>query len=331
VAEPSARLTARETVLPNGDTGRALPIETANPLNYYQAINEPAAMPRTRIDARLFAPRDATRPLPVVIVVPGSLGVAPSHLRHAQTFVELGFAACVIDPFGRRGVTSTVANQAQYSFAASAYDVLAAVRTLAALPEIDSTRIGAQGHSRGGSAVLTAAMRRFALPVLGERLRLHAVYAAYPWCGHQFLDPDIGGTIVRSVIGDRDDWCSPQAAQGHTQAIRQRGGDATIRLFAGAGHSFDRGTAIETLADAAVSPDSPITYIGSDGAMVHPVTGEADPKTVDYDTFVWALKAGYGRRGAKIGSQGDDARLFREDMVAFWTQVLGGAGVGKKT
>ncbi len=315
-------LVARELVLPNGDAGRALPIDTANPLNYYQVIKLPAAMPRMTIDARLFVPQQASRRLPVVIVVPGSLGVAPSHLRHAQTFVELGIAACVIDPFGRRGVTSTVSNQAQYSFAASAYDVLAAVRALSRAPEIDAGRIGAQGHSRGGSAVLTAAMRRFSASVLGESLALHAIYAAYPWCGHQFQDPDVGSTVVRAVIGDKDDWCLPQCAQGHIHAIRLRGGRATLRLFHGAGHSFDRGTAIETLADAAVSPDSPITFIADDGAMVHPVSGHADPATVDYDTFVYALKAGYGRRGAKIGSQGDDAEAFRADMIEFWRTTM---------
>jgi len=325
-AGPSARLTARELVLPNGDTGRALPIDTANPLNYHQVINAPDAMTRVTIDARLFVPQHASKPLPVIVVVPGSLGVAPSHLRHAQTFVELGVAACVLDPFGRRGVTSTVSNQAQYSFAASAYDVLAAVRALSREPAIDAKRIGAQGHSRGGSAVLTAAMRRFSAPVLGDSLALHAIYAAYPWCGHQFQDPDVGNTVVRAVIGDRDDWCLPQCVQGHIQAIRLRGGRATLRLFHGAGHSFDRGTSIETLADAAVSPDSPITFIADDGAMVHPVSGEADPTTVDYDTFVYALKAGYGRRGAKIGSQGDDAEAFRADMIGFWSATMAEAG-----
>ena len=148
---------------------RALVVETANPKNYFEVINAPNAMRATQIDATLYVPADAKGPLPVVIVVPGSLGIAPSHVRHALTFVELGMAACVIDPFGRRGVTSTVSNQAQYSFAASAYDVLATVRALTALPDVDATRIGAQGHSRGGSAVLTAAMRRYSAPVLGGR------------------------------------------------------------------------------------------------------------------------------------------------------------------
>ena len=323
----SVRLRDRNIVFANGSVGRHVDVETANPTNYYQVVNRPQDMPRVVIDAKVFVPPWAKRAAPVVIIVPGSLGIAPSHVAHAETFTNLGVAACLIDPFGARGVTSTYTNQAQYSFAASAYDVLAAVRALAGMPEILPGYIGAQGHSRGGSAVLTAAMRRFSEPVLGESLRLHAVYAAYPWCGHQFSDPDIGDTIVRAVIGDRDEWCLPAQAQGHVQAMRLRGGNASLKIFGGAIHSFDRGTAIERLADAAVSPDSPITYIANDGAMVHPLTACADPAMVDYDTFVYAMKAGYGRRGASIGSQGDDAQAFRADMVEFWMDSFVGTGV----
>ncbi len=252
---------------------RPLVIETANPTNYYEVISAPRDMPRTQIDATLYSPANAKGRVPAIIVVPGSLGMAPSHVRHAQTFVELGMAACVIDPFGRRGVTSTVSNQAQYSFAASAYDVLATVRTLAALPEIDSKRIGAQGHSRGGSAVLTAAMRRFSVPVLGENLRCMRVRRI------SVVRASVrrsGSRRHRRALGDR------RPRRLVSSAVRRRGtrrrcgcAAATQRSASsrGAGHSFDRGTAIETIADAAVSPDSPLTYIANDGAMVHPVTG----------------------------------------------------------
>ena len=34
---------------------------------------------------------------------------------------------------------------------------------------------------------------------------------------------------------------------------------------------------------------------------------------------VYALKAGYGVRGASLGSQGAEAVEFRDDMLAFWT------------
>jgi dienelactone hydrolase len=309
----------------SGATGRTLDVPSASPRNYHQAVSAPAAMPRTTIDGKLFLPPGAPgrARVPVVIVVPGSLGIAASHLAHAESLTGAGLAAFVLDPFGARGVTSTVANQTQYSFAASAWDVLAAWSVLAALPEIDPVRIGAQGHSRGGSAVLTAATRRFADAALGERRGLAAVLAAYPWSGHQFRDPRVGATRVRVLMGDRDEWCSVQQVQGHVQAIRLAGGAATLRLFGGAAHSFDRGTPVVRVPDAAVAPGAPTSYLADDGAFVHPLTGLADPALTDRDVAVYGLKAGYGVRGASLGSREQQAARFREAMLEFWTTIFG--------
>ncbi len=318
------RFRDRKITFLNGAVGRPIEIRTANPLNYHQAITAPAAMPATTIDGQLFLPPGVKGKLPLVMIVPGSLTVGPNHLGHAEVLSGLGLATFVLDPFTGRGVTSTVANQTQFSFAASAYDVLAALKVLATLPEIDPRRIGAQGHSRGGAAVLTAAARRFCTPLLGDTPPLAGVLAAYPWCGHQFLDPDIGDTQVRVLMGDRDEWCSPQQAQGHVQAMRLRGGKATMRLFAGAAHSFDRGVPVWRIADAAVSPGAPTGYLRDDGAFIHPISGEADPKLVDRDLMVYALKAGYGIKGASLGSEGDQPAQFREEMIAFWQKALFG-------
>jgi dienelactone hydrolase len=281
-------------------------------------------MPKVTVDGKLFLPASAgSKKLPLVMIVPGSLGVAPSHVAHAESLTRAGFATFVLDSFGPRGVTSTVANQTQFSFAASAYDVLAAWKVLAALPGVDATKIGAQGHSRGGSAVLTAATRRFADAAIGRNARLRGVLAAYPWSGHQFLDPGIGTTSVRVLMGDADEWCSPMQVQGHCQAIRLCGGDVTMRLISGAHHSFDRGTDITDVPDASVSPAAPTAYIAHDGALIHPTRGQPDAALVDRDLMVYALKAGFGRKGAKIGSRPGDAGLFKEDMLAFWTGLFG--------
>ena len=323
----SARFRDRAIVFANGVAGLPLEVPTANPVNYHQAMSDPGAMARTAIDGQLFLPPGASGPVPAAIVVPGSLGVAPSHLAHAETLTGMGIAAFVIDPFGARGVTSTVANQVQYSFAASAYDVVAALAVLNGRPEIDRARVGAQGHSRGGSAVLTAAMRRFADPALGGGPRLKAVYAGYPWCGHQFLDPFVGDTVVRAIAGDRDGWCLPQQTQGYIQAIRLRGGVASMRIVAGAAHSFDRGTAVTMVADASVAPGAPTGYVADDGAFSHPVEGVADARLTDRDIMIYGMKAGDGVRGATIGSLPGEADVFREDMVRFWREtLLDGAG-----
>jgi dienelactone hydrolase len=307
--------------------GQNIEIPSASPVNYHQVITRPADMARIAIDGKLFMPASAQRAsagkLPLVMIVPGSLGVAPSHLAHAETLTRAGFATFVLDSFGARGVTSTVANQTQFSFAASAYDVLAAWKVLARLPEIDASRIGAQGHSRGGSAVLTAATRRFADAVIGPGSGLKGVLAAYPWSGHQFCDPRVGATAIRVLMGDADEWCSPMQVQGHCQAIRVSGGTVSIKLVAGAHHSFDRGTEISEVADASVSPAAPTAYIADDGALIHPTRDAPDPDITDRDLMVYALKSGYGRKGAKIGSRAGDSELFRADMLAFWQRLFG--------
>jgi dienelactone hydrolase len=312
---------------PNGAKGRNIDIPSASPVNYHQVISDPSEMPTLTVDGKLFLPPAANRvcegKLPLVIIAPGSLGVAPSHVAHAETMTNAGYAAFVLDSFGARGVTSTVAKQTQFSFAASAYDVLSAWKVLSSLPEIDGTRIGAQGHSRGGSAVLTAASRRFADAVVGQGRGLVAVLAGYPWSGHQFLDPRVGTTVVRVLIGDADEWCSPMQVQGHCQAIRLTGGNVTMRLFSGAHHSFDRGTKIVDITDASVSPAAPTTYLADDGAFIHPLQLAPDAKLTDRDVMVYSLKAGYGKKGAKLGSREGDAAMFKDDMVVFWKRVLG--------
>ncbi len=305
--------------LTDGITGEILEIPTANPTGFYQAITEPENMPAARIFGQLFLPAGST-PHGVVIVVPGSLGIAPSHIAKADMLTHAGIGACLIDPFGQRGVTSTVADQTQYTFAASAWDVLATARMLCARADVDASRIGAQGHSRGGAAVLSAAcMTR--LTGIPEH-PLCAVYGAYPWSGQQFENPEVGNTRVRSIIGDRDEWCLPQQVQAHMHAVRLTGGNASCRIVAGAQHSFDRDTPIELIEDASVSPSAPTVYIADDGALIHPLTGIADPTLSERELMIYAVKAGYGAKGARIGSEGDQAAVFNADMMSFWQEVM---------
>ena len=124
-------------------------------------------------------------------------------------------------------------------------------------------------------------------------------------------------------MGDADEWCSPMQVQGHCQAIRISGGEAAMRLIAGAHHSFDRGTEIVDVPSASVSPAAPTAYLADDGAFIHPTSDRPDPALGDRDLMVYALKAGYGRKGAKIGSHPGEAELFKADMLAFWTRLFG--------
>jgi hypothetical protein len=110
--------------------------------------------------------------------------------------------------------------------------------------------------------------------------------------------------------------------QGHCQAIRLSGGKAAMRIVSGAHHSFDRGTPVIDVPEASVSPHAPTTYLADDGAFLHPLSDVPDPALIDRDVMVYSLKAGYGKKGAKLGSNPGDAELFREDMLSFWRRTL---------
>ncbi len=304
--------------LENGIEGKPWQVKTGNPKNFYQAISNPGVIDPVSIWAQLFLPKGVVNPS-LVFVVPGSMGVADSHIYKARLLTDAGIAACLLDPFGNRGVASTVANQAQFSFAASAWDVLCAVEQVSEKGLIDPDRIGAQGHSRGGSAVITAAsMFKFT----AFKRQMAGVYGAYPWSGMQFLNPSVGDTRVRAIVGDQDEWCLPQQIQGHMQAISLTGGDATCRIVGGAHHSFDRFSQVELIADASVSPGAPTIYIEDSGACVHPVTGASDPDSDERSLMMVGIEAGYGRRGARIGSDSNYADIFHQDMMAFWQSCL---------
>src|SRR5262249_19973547 len=76
------------------------------------------------------------------------------------------------------------------------------------------------------------------------------------------------------------------------------------------------------LGEAAVSPAAPTAYIADDGAFIHPLESAPDPRLKDRDLMVYGLKAGYGMKGATIGTRGEEASLFRADMIAFWQRTL---------
>lgn len=303
-----------------GVKGENLVVPSANPVNHHQAITDPGGCERVDIDAKLFVP-SGDQPLPAVMVVPGSLGVGPNHEEHAERLVAEGYAVCVVDPFGPRAVDSTVANQTAYSFAASAFDVLATLLVLRERPEVDASRIAAQGHSRGGSAVTIAACRRFADAVVGPEVALAAVYGVYPWCGQQFLSPDIGTTRYRAIIGELDEWCSVQEVQAQVNAMRAAGGDATLRVVAQAHHSFDRLEPVSLIDEASVAPAAPTAMLADDGALIDPRVGEPDATLTDRDIFVASVQSGHGRRGARIGGANGQPELFVEDMLAFHARL----------
>ncbi len=311
----------RQVTLANGVKGENVKFISGNP-STYASIVAGEVPPPLALDAKLFLP-PGQGPFPAVIIVPGSGGVNPSNVDTANTLTSTGIAALIVDPFTGRGIIDTRSDQTQLTWAASTYDVFGALRFLMARREIIATKIGAIGYSRGGTAVLQAAMRPLAQGALGAGKGLAAVVPAYPWCGMQFRDPDTGKMPIRFLMGDKDNWVSVVQCQAYEQAIEFRNPNSSMRLFPGAGHAFDRADRPLTEAPNAVKALlAPISYINNEGVFFDYRSGRYDPTYDDAARTSHAIASGFLEKGVKYGSRHGDPEAFRQDMVDFFVRTL---------
>ncbi len=309
-------------VLPNGTAGQLLRIPSANP-RHYEDIMAGQSQSAVDLDATLYLP-GSTQPSPAVIIIPGSGGVNIWMLHHAQALVGAGIAVLVVDPFTPRGVVNTIAVQQQFSFAASTFDVFAAVQYLRQHSAISGQRIGAMGYSRGGTAVLQAAMAQLHRHALGGRAAPNAVLAAWPWCGYQFSQPDTAGVRVRMLAADKDNWASSIQTQAYFAAIQATlpsdAPAATFRLFKDALHGFGYGAPKTEFPDAMVALNAPILYFDPQGVLQDPWSGAALPGADDHQIRQMFLP--FISRGVTIGSQGTQMADFMKDAVIFFSESL---------
>lgn len=310
--------------LANGITGTLFTFTSHSPNDYRDIINGKLG-PAAELSAQLFMPKSTTSsPVPVVIINPGSGNIGPHHLNHAVTLSSAGIAAFVIDPFYGRGITDTITDQGQLSFAASTYDVLAAVVKLRHDPRIDASRIGATGGSRGGTAVMMAIAAPLSKVVLGDGPEIRAVMAGYPWCGVQFHQPKlVKGASLLVMHGDKDDWVSPQQCQGAVQALLNGGSDALMMMFPGALHAFDRAGVSPTEIPHAMSLiNFPTLYINNHGQYYNMRSGKMEPSLTGLDLFTYAATAGFIKKGVHIGSSGNQAADYTQEMLSFFKTRL---------
>jgi dienelactone hydrolase len=310
---------ARQNVVLNGTSaGTPLAFTSANPRNFEQIIAGTAMSP-IELDGQLFLPA-AKAPHPVVILIPGSGGVGAHHIKHAEALLKAGLGVYVLDPFSKRGVTSTSDDQTQISFAASTYDLLSAARMLAALPAVDRQRLGALGYSRGGTAVSLAVSEHLSHAVLGKQLKFRAAMTGWAWCGYQFQNAATTTTAVRYALGDSDNWVAPALCQAQASAIAQRNPQVSVRLFKGGNHGFGYAMQLTEFPNAIKAFNAPAMFMNDNGTFIDWYT--AAPMAGADDQTLLRLAAPWVARGVKVGSQAGQSEAFTADMVEFFTKHL---------
>lgn len=315
-AEPSFQ--TRPGAPATGGSVRTVSFVSATPRSYEDIIQR-RPMQAVTLQARLFVP-PRKGPVPAVIIVPGSGGVSSSMVAHAKALTDAGLAVLLIDPFGGRGVRDTIADQDQVPFAASTYDIFAAMRALEREPDIDASRIGAMGYSRGGLAVLQAAVSPIAGAVLGPNRALRAVLSGWPWCGVQFAEPHTAPTAVRFVVADSDNWVSPAQCQAYQRAMSAHNTAVSLRIFRNADHGFGYSLSPQELPNAIKALQAPIIYFDDLGTLQDPRSGQPLPGA--NERTVGDLLRPFMSRGARVGTRNNQMADFIADFVGFFRAQL---------
>jgi dienelactone hydrolase len=304
--------------LATGVQGQPLVLHSASPASIEAIIAGQRAAP-VALPAQLFLP---PRPGPhaVTILTPGSGGLSQPHLRHARALLAAGIGVLLYDPFGPRGVKSTVVDQGVISFAASTLDVLVALRQLAQRADVDPGRIAVLGYSRGGFAAHAASMRQLADVVVGPPLSLRAAVAAWPYCGLQFQQPNVGTTALRFMLGERDNWVSPVQCQALVSALQPLYPQVSMRLFKGAGHGFGYDMPQGSQPQAIKVFNAPVLYTDDRGVVRDPYTNAPLPG-ID-ERGMLRLLSPFIERGVTTGPNEGDVAAFEADLVAFLREQL---------
>lgn len=192
------------------------------------------------LKGELFLPAGAKDPVPAMVVVHGSGGLAVEReYAYAEVLNEMGIAAIVADHFGPRGVTSTVTDQQSVTALEMEEDAFALLARFAADPRIDPRRIGVMGFSKGGSVSIDTALKRYADRFLpdGPRFAVHAAF--YPSCSNQPFNLATTGGPILVMNGESDSYVSWQVCRDLVAKLAAAGAAVHHIVYPDGRHGWD--------------------------------------------------------------------------------------------
>lgn len=215
-----------------------IPFQSLN-LSDEQILKGQANGPAVNLAGELRLPSNSKeKKYPLVIIVHGSSGINAATLSWAYQLNAVGIATFILDSFSGRGLTSVSTDQAKLARFAGVIDVFRAFELLSKHPKIDSNKVALIGSSRGGTAVIYAAMRRFQ-KTWSPDFKAVSTYPFYPSCFDQ-IDQDEDVTMpIHEYHGDRDDYASSEQCKKWIQRLSSNGAIASSKEYKGAEHSFD--------------------------------------------------------------------------------------------
>jgi len=229
--------------------GVAVSWPTSSPFTPADIGAGPEDDPPTTALGRLYLPPGVHPPrsVPAVVLLHGSGGILGSReLTYAPQLARMGVAALVVDSFGARRDRGTefldrVLNITETMMLADAY---AALRFLAARPEIDPKRVVLTGFSYGAMATMYAlyaqVAEKLATSQANERpLRFAGHVAFYGPCIARFADSRTTGAPLLMLIGGADRIVDQNRCAETAADMRAGGSRVETIVYPGAAHQWD--------------------------------------------------------------------------------------------
>ena len=185
--------------------------------------------PATGIEGYLSVPK-GKGPFPAVVLLHSCLGFPSDRRAIGSMLAGWGYVALFVDDFGTRGLTQTCL----VDFPQGLGDAYGGLAYVAALPEVDRSRIAAIGYSQGGDTALKLGVPSLAAPFAqGGSAQFRAVAAYYPPCGNLGRTRLALPTLIQ--VGDAD---SVTPARMCTLLAKGQP-NVTLTVYPGAEHVFD--------------------------------------------------------------------------------------------
>lgn len=226
-----------------------------------ETVKFPSADGRTELIGYVFRPQAPGR-YPAVVMMHGRAGSYSSlkrgqydaesltmrHRMWGRYWAERGYVAIHVDSFGPRGYPEGFAKHSYSSRPAEvsettvrpldAYGALAYLRTRA---DVVPDRIGLQGWSNGGMAVLsTMGPRPPGLTDPSPARGFRAAMAHYPGCRTQASESGYRPYApLMLTVAELDDEVSPTVCRSFAETLRGRGVELEFYWYDGAHHSYD--------------------------------------------------------------------------------------------
>jgi dienelactone hydrolase len=208
----------------------------------------PAAIgraPSRIVRGLLFLPADAqpNHATPAVVMLHGSAGLIQDRAKYGPQLAAMGIAVLLVQTYDSRrdlgtGFIERVLNITETMFVADAY---AALRYLAARPDIDPHRVVLAGFSYGGMATEYAIYAQIADALAPNGPRFAGHVAFYAPCIARFVDSRTTGAPLLMLYGAEDQLIRPDRCAQVADDLRAGGSQVRIISYPGAVHQWDGG------------------------------------------------------------------------------------------